>query len=194
MIGYRKNIWTLTECILDIVIKARRETLSMREGLRVRRVIEDKYARRNAMLEMAWELFVTHQNPVQHQQFLTAASHIFDGFGNDLICADIAQIQEFQHVNTYEDVVRMFPDIHSYRIRDDQGITHVLHRTGCLTCNCKYLATYMILPCYHWAGCELCIQQAMQLAIAQGAILHCSVCNIATEWFVRLDEERKISK
>lgn len=194
MMQCRRNIWIFTECILDVAVKARREVHSMSRGLPVRREIQVQYVRVELMLDRAWDLFVRNVNPVQYRKFLTVASHIFGGFGKDLLCTTVDQIAEFQDINVFEDEGEMFPDMQLYMVRDDHQVDHVLHRTGCLMCNCKFLATNMILPCYHWAGCRICTQRSLQQATEQNQILLCSSCHNPAEWFVELAEERQIGK
>lgn len=180
--------------ILDVAVKSMREVLSSNGGLPVRRETEAQYVRVEVLLDKAWDLFVRNRDPVDYRHFLTAASHIFSGFGEDLLCTNVGEIEELQNVNSYEEEIEMFPDIQSYRIQDDHHNIHVLHRTGCLMCNCKYLATNMSLPCYHWASCGSCTQRSLQLAREQDQVLVCATCNNPVEWFAELDEERQIGK
>lgn len=195
LMGYRRNIWIFTDSILSVAVKTWREVESMKKGLPVRRPTEAKYIQSAATLEKAWDLFVRNRDVVEHCKFLIAATHIFDGFGGDLVCQNVDQIEQFEHVNLYEHIVEIFGDeIHSYRIRNENQGVHVLHRTGCLTCNCKFLATHVSLPCYHWAGCRVCVQRAIQLAAAEEAMLACSVCDDVIENVVELDQERQIGR
>lgn len=195
MMGFGKIIWIFTETILDFSIKAKREIFSVRQGLQVRRLTENKYILSAAMIEKAWELFVRNKNTIQHEKFLTALSHILDKFRKDLICANVNVIQGFENDLSDEEICQLFADeIHVYRIENIHGVVRRLHRTGCLLCRCKFLATHFTLPCFHWYGCQLCTQNAIHRAAADNNDLICPECHIVCQEFSICDKGRQIGK
>lgn len=68
---------------------------------------------------------------------------------------------------------------------------HVLHRTGCLKCGCRFLANYVALPCFHWFSCQKCLTSTIREN--RGAEL-CSICGKICESVAKIDEERIISR
>lgn len=181
---------------MDVLIRARSEVASLHQNIRVRRNREFKAVLSSELIERAWEIFRNLDNPERLDRFLTAASHILDSFGKDLLFADINQIEDVFNINNYDDVVEMFfPHIHTYIIEDQV----VIHRTGCLVCGCKFLATRMTLPCCHWYSCGQCFTRTLEIARQQAGrdadvVFICPVCHNNIEAVVIVDGERQISK
>lgn len=194
VIGYRRNIWIFIECVMDLLIKARNEVLLMERGQIVHRRQEASVTRRLDMVERSWVLFVHNGVPLQIDKFLSAASHIYNSFGRDLVCTEVNEINNFVNVNNYNDILQIFPDIHCYQMIDDFREIHVLHRTGCSFCRCKFLATRIVLPCYHWYSCQQCLTSRLRISRLLNRNLQCITCGIICQRVATIDVERQISK